>query len=154
MKVSLNWLKDYINLDDVSIEELSKTIAAHIVEIEEEHPLTTANNLEVGYVKECQEDAGTHLHKCQIELSDGVSQIVCGAPNMAQGKKVIVARIGAVLPGNFKIKPSKIRGIESNGMCCSLQELGFEEKYDKEELKDGIYLLPNDAKVGSNPLEY
>ena len=154
MKVSLNWLKDYINLDDVSIEELSKTIAAHIVEIEEEHPLTTANNLEVGYVKECEEVEGTHLHKCQIDLSDGVSQIVCGAPNMAQGKKVIVARIGAVLPGDFKIKPSKIRGIESNGMCCSLQELGFEEKYVKEEFKDGIYLLPNDAKVGSNPLEY
>ena len=154
MKVSFNWLKDYIDLTNVTTEELSKLIAAHVVEIEEEYPLTTATNLEVGYVKECEEVEGTHLHKCQIELSDGVSQIVCGAPNMSQGKKVIVARVGAVLPGDFKIKASKIRGIESNGMCCSLQELGFEDKYVPEEFKDGIYLLPEDAKVGSNPLDY
>ena len=154
MKVSYNWLKDYINLDNVSTEELSKKISTHVVEIETEYPLTTANNLEVGYVVECEEVEGTHLHKCQIELSDGVFQIVCGAPNMAKGKKVIVARIGAVLPGDFKIKPSKIRGIESNGMCCSLEELGFEEKYVPEEFKNGIYLLPDDAKVGSNPLDY
>lgn len=154
MKVSFNWLKDYINLDNVTTEELSKLIAAHVVEIEEEYPLTTATNLEVGYVKECEEVLGTHLHKCQIELSDGVSQIVCGAPNMSQGKKVIVARVGAQLPGDFKIKSSKIRGIESNGMCCSLQELGFEDKYVPDEFKDGIYLLPDDAVVGSNPLDY
>lgn len=154
MKVSLNWLKDYVDLNDVSTEDLSKAISTHIVEIEEEYPLTTATNLEVGYVVECEDVEGTHLHKCQIELSDGVTQIVCGAPNMAKGKKVIVARVGAVLPGDFKIKASKIRGIESNGMCCSLQELGFEDKYVPEEFKDGIYLLPEDAKVGSNPLEY
>ena len=154
MKVSYNWLCEYVDLSDVSTEELSKKISEHIVEIEEEYPLTTANNLEVGYVRECEEVEGTHLHKCQIELSDGVEQIVCGAPNMSQGKKVIVARVGAVLPGDFKIKASKIRGIESNGMCCSLQELGFEDKYVPEEFKDGIYLLPEDAKVGSNPLDY
>ncbi len=154
MKVSLNWLKDYVDLSDVSTENLSKAISTHIVEIEEEYPLTTANNLEVGYVLECEDVEGTHLHKCQIELSDGVTQIVCGAPNMAKGKKVIVARVGAILPGDFKIKASKIRGMESNGMCCSLQELGFEDKYVPEEFKDGIYLLPEDAKVGSNPLDY
>ena len=154
MKVSFNWLKDYLDLSDVTTSDLSKKIAEHIVEIEEEYPLATATNLEVGYVKECEEVEGTHLHKCQIELSDGVFQIVCGAPNMRQGVKVIVARVGAVLPGDFKIKLSKIRGIESNGMCCSLQELGFDDKYVPEEFKDGIYLLPDDAKVGSNPLDY
>lgn len=154
MKVSYNWLKDYIDLSNTNPAELSKLIAAHVVEIEAEYPLTTANHLEVGYVKECEEVEGTHLHKCQIELSDGVEQIVCGAPNMAQGKKVIVARVGAVLPGDFKIKASKIRGIESNGMCCSLEELGFDAKFVPEEFKDGIYLLPEDAKVGSNPLDY
>lgn len=154
MKVSYNWLKDYLNLDNISVSDLSKTIAANVVEIETEYPLTTANNLEVGYVKECEDIEGTHLHKTQIELSDGVWQIVCGAPNMKQGIKVIVARIGAVLPGDFKIKASKIRGIESNGMCCSLEELGFEEKYVPDRFKDGIYILPDDAKVGSNPLDY
>ena len=84
MKVSFNWLKDYIDLTNVTTEELSKLIAAHVVEIEEEYPLTTATNLEVGYVKECEEVEGTHLHKCQIELSDGVSQTVSllGVTNM------------------------------------------------------------------------
>ncbi len=154
MKVSYNWLKEYLNLDNTTVEDLSKLISTHIVEIETEYPLTTANNLEVGYVLECEDVPDTHLHKTQIELSDGVTQIVCGAPNMKKGIKVIVARIGAVLPGDFKIKASKIRGIESNGMCCSLQELGFEEKYIPDRFKDGIYILPDDAAVGSNPLDY
>ncbi|MGM9970908.1 MAG: phenylalanine--tRNA ligase subunit beta [Anaeroplasmataceae bacterium] len=154
MKVSYNWLKDYLNLDNIKVEDLSKIISTNVVEIEAEYPLCNATNLEIGYVKECEDIEGTHLHKTQIELSDGVFQIVCGAPNMRQGIKVIVARIGAVLPGDFKIKASKIRGVESNGMCCSLQELGFEDKYVPEEFKDGIYILPFDAPVGESPLKY
>lgn len=154
MKVSYNWLKDYLNLDNISVNDLSKIIAANIVEIETEGALTSATNLEIGYVVECEDVEGTHLHKTQIELSDGITQIVCGAPNMKKGLKVIVARVGAVLPGDFKIKASKIRGIESNGMCCSLQELGFDEKYIEDEFKDGIYILNDDAPVGENPLKY
>lgn len=154
MKVSYNFLRDYLNLDNVSKEELSKIISTHVVEIETQYPLTTASNLEIGYVKECEDIEGTHLHKTLITLSDGDYQIVCGAPNMRQGIKVIVARIGAILPGDFKIKASKIRGVESNGMCCSLQELGFEEKYIPQNFKDGIYILDDDAPVGENPLKY
>lgn len=154
MKVSYNFLSDYLDLKNVSKEELSKIISTHVVEIETEYPLTTATNLEIGYVKECEDIEGTHLHKTLITLSDGDTQIVCGAPNMKKGIKVIVARIGAVLPGDFKIKASKIRGVESNGMCCSLQELGFEEKYIPDEFKDGIYILDDNAPIGANPLEY
>ena len=155
MKVSLNWLKDYLDLSKYSTDDLFKIFSYHIVEIEEAKTLVSANNLTIGYVKECEEVEGTHLHKCLIEIKPGeYSQIICGAPNMSQGVKAIVALPGAVLPGDFKIKPSKIHGIESNGMCCSLQELGIDEKYVPEEFKDGIYLFDENAPVGGNPLEY
>lgn len=156
MKVSTNWLKDYLDLSDSSNEELFNEISFHMTEIEEAYELVQNTNLTIGYVKECVEHPDSdHLHVCQIEIKPGViSQIVCGAPNMSQGKKVIVALPGAVLPGDFKIKESKIRGVESNGMCCSLQELGIKEMFVEEAYKDGIYLLPEDAPVGENPLEY
>jgi phenylalanyl-tRNA synthetase beta chain len=117
--------------------------------------MVEATNLSVGLVKECvMHPDSDHLHVCQVEVKPGeVSQIVCGAPNVEAGKKVIVALPGAVLPGDFKIKPSKIRGVESNGMLCSLQELGIEEKYVDDEFKNGIYLFNDDVQVGSNPVE-
>ncbi len=155
MKVSVNWLKDYLDLSNLSEEDLFKAFSYHIVEIEEAGRLVEANNLTIGYVKECEAVEGTHLHKCLIEIKPGeFSQIICGAPNMKQGVKAIVALPGAVLPGDFVIKPSKIHGIESNGMCCSLQELGLDEKFVPDKFKDGIYLLPKDAPVGENPLHY
>lgn len=155
MKVSVNFLKDYLKLD-ISNEELFKKINAHVCEIEVAYPLCEGTNLTIGYVKECVNHPDSdHLHVCQIEVKDGeVLQIVCGAPNMRQGIKVIVALNGAVLSHDFKIKPSKIRGVESNGMCCSLEELGIENKYVEDEFKDGIYILPDEAPIGGNPLDY
>lgn len=156
MKVSKNWLKEYLNLDSVSDEELFACINAHVCEIESYKKLVDASNLTIGLVHECvMHPDSDHLHVCQVEIKPNeMKQIVCGAPNVAAGKKVIVANIGAVLPGNFKIKASKIRGVESFGMLCSLQELGIEEKYIEDEFKDGIYLLAEDAPIGENPLEY
>lgn len=156
MKVSKNWLKDYVNLDNISDEELFRVISAHICEIESYKKMVEATSLTIGRVVECvMHPDSDHLHICQVEIDDKtVSQIVCGAPNVKAGVKVIVALPGAVLPGDFKIKPSKIRGVESNGMLCSLQELGIEEKYIDEEFKHGIYLLGDDATVGENPLAY
>ena len=154
MKVSKKWLKEYLNLDNLTDEELYNVITAHVCEIETMTKMVDANNLTVGYVKECVAIEGTHLHQCQVEVRPGeVTQIVCGAPNVEAGKKVIVANPGAVLPGNFKIKASRIRGVESNGMLCSLQELGIEEKYVPEEFKNGIYLFSDDVNVGDDPLE-
>lgn len=156
MKVSKNWLSDYIDLSSYSDEELFKKINAHVCEIESYKKLVDATNLTIAKVLDCQMHPNSdHLHICQVEIRPNeVSQIVCGAPNVTTGVKVICALPGAVLPGNFKIKPSKIRGVESNGMLCSLQELGIEEKYVPEEFKNGIYLFNDDAPVGDDPLKY
>ena len=156
MKVSLKWLSQYIDLKGKSVEEIEEIFSLQLTEVEEKYPLTTATNMMIGKVLECVDHPDSdHLHVCQVELADGqVSQIVCGAPNVKAGVKVIVALPGAVLPGDFKIKPSKVRGVESNGMLCSFQELGIEDKYVEEEFKNGIYLLEDDAPVGECPIKY
>lgn len=156
MKISKNWLKDYLDLDTITDEELHKAISFHVCEIESYKKLVNATTLSIGKVLDCvMHPDSDHLHICQVEIRPNeVSQIVCGAPNVRTGVKVIVALPGAILPGDFKIKPSKIRGVESNGMLCSLQELGIEEKFIEEEYKDGIYLLDEDAPVGEDPLRY
>jgi phenylalanyl-tRNA synthetase beta chain len=155
MKVSKNWLGEYLDLSNYTDEELFQLINFHINEIESNKKMVEATNLSVGLVKECvMHPDSDHLHVRQVEVKPGeVSQIVCGAPNLEAGKKVFVALPGAVLPGNFKNKPSKIRGVESNGMLCSLQELGIEEQYVDDEFKNGIYLFNDDIEVGSIPLE-
>lgn len=156
MKVSKNWLREKLNIDNLSDEELAKKINAHVCEIETYTKLVSATNLTIGLVQECvMHPDSDHLHVCQVEIAPNeVTQIVCGAPNVKAGVKVIVALVGAVLPSDFKIKTSKIRGVESNGMLCSLQELGIEEKYVPQEFKDGIYLLDDKAPIGEDPLKY
>lgn len=95
-----------------------------------------------------------HLHVCKVNVGREVLNIVCGAPNVAKGQKVIVALDGAELPGGFKIKKAMKRGIESNGMICSLSEIGIESKFLSEEDKAGIHVLGNDAKPGEDPIKY
>ena len=154
MKVSKNWLKDYINLDNITDKELFDEISFHICEIESYKKLCDASNLVIGEVLECENHPDSdHLHVCKVNVGNEILQIVCGAPNCKKGIKVIVALVGAVLPGDFKIKASKIRGVESNGMLCSLQELGIEDKYVADRFKNGIYIFSNDEKVGDDPLK-
>lgn len=156
MKVSKNWLSDYLDLSAYSDEQLFNEINAHINEIESYGKIVEATNLTVGKVLECVPHPDSdHLHVCQVEVKPGVvEQIVCGAPNVDKDEYVIVANVGAVLPGNFKIKASKIRGVESNGMLCSLQELGVEEKYVPAVYKNGIYnFAPGTVNVGDDPLK-
>lgn len=96
-----------------------------------------------------------HLHVCKVEVEPGkILQIVCGAKNVAENQKVIVALEGCVLANDFVIKKSVIRGVESNGMICSLGELGIEQRFLSEEQKNGIEVLPSDAPLGENALEY
>ncbi|MGL4950201.1 MAG: YtpR family tRNA-binding protein, partial [Anaeroplasmataceae bacterium] len=156
MKVSRNMLKDYLNLDSISNEEIEKIISTYVSEIETTYPLTKANNLVIGEVIECVDHPDSdHLHVCKVKVSNNeVLQIVCGAPNAKQGIKVIVALEGCKLSEDFIIKKAKVRGVESNGMLCSLQELGFEEKYVPEEFKNGIYILSSKAVVGECPLKH
>lgn len=153
MRVSDKWLKELVSVeDDVNtIADKMLTIGNEYASIEK---LCPATDLVVGRVvsKHPHPDSD-HLNVCEVDLGDKVYQIVCGAPNVEANQKVIVAKIGAKLPGG-EIKKSVIRGIESNGMICSIAELGLESKYVKEEDKKGIHVLNEDAPVGIDAKEY
>ena len=149
MLFSLKWLKELVDIP-CSTNELVNKFNLMSSEVESYEKMVEATNLVVGHVLTCiDHPQSDHLHICEVDVLKEVLQIICGAPNVAAGQKVIVALEGAVLPGNFKIKKSTIRGIESRGMICSLDELGIEHKYHQEE---GIHVLPNNAVIGSNPL--
>lgn len=157
MLVSYNWLNEYVDTDGVSAEELAEKITNAGIEVDAVHDMNRGvNGVVIGYVEKC----GPHpnadkLNLCQVDVGeDEPFQIVCGAPNVAQGQKVAVAKPGAVLPGNVKIRRTKLRGEESNGMICSLQELGIEDKLVPHEFSDGIYVFPEDVTVGDDALSH
>ena len=153
MKLSTNFVKDYVNID-VDLHTLAEDMTKVGNEYDSAQPLINATNLVIGEVIECiMHPDSDHLHVCKVNVGDRVLQIVCGAPNVRKGLKVIVALPGAELPEKT-IKKGMIRGQESNGMLCSIAELGLESKFLKPEDKDGIHELPNDAPVGKDPIEY
>ncbi len=155
MLVSLNWLKDYVDISNIDANELAEKITRAGIEVEGVEGLASATNVVVGHVTSKENHPNSDkLSLCQVNVGDETLQIVCGAPNVDANQKVLVAKNGAVLPGDFKIKPTKIRDVESNGMICSLQELGIESKYVHEDFKDGIFVLGADAPVGVDGLEY
>ena len=152
--INLEWVKDYIDISDQDLEKLAVKITESGINIEK--VITNKiDNLVIGKVVSCIDHPDSdHLHLCQVDIGkDELQQIVCGAPNVREGLKVIVALPGAVLPGDFAIKSSKIRGVESNGMICALYELGLEEKTDETYAK-GIEELNENAPVGKDPLVY
>ena len=151
--ISLEWVKDYIDISDQDLKELAIKITKAGINVEK--VITNhIDNLVIGEVIECVDHPDSdHLHVCQVDVGSKITQIVCGAPNVRKGIKVIVALPGAVLPGDFVIKASKIRNQESNGMICALFELGLEEKTE-ENYNKGIYELDSNAKVGEDPLKY
>ena len=154
MKVSYKWLKQLVNLDGISFDELVRDLSLYSIEVEGTEKVTDASNIIIGYVesKEKHPDSD-HLNVCMVNTGTEVLQIVCGAPNVDKGQKIMLALPGAVLPGGT-IKVSKIRGVESNGMICSLAELGLESKYVPEKYASGIYVLDENAPLGVNALEY
>ncbi len=157
MRVSYKWLSSLVDIEGIDINVLTQTITEAGLEVEEISYLARGSNLVIGYVeKKEQHPDSDHLNICQVNLGKETKQIVCGAPNVEAGQKVIVAKEGAYLPAiDLTIKKSTIRGVESNGMICSLAELGVEEKYISEEEKKGIHVLDADAPVGDeNPLAY
>ena len=151
--ISLEWVKDYIDISDQDLRKLAVKITKAGINIEK--VITNhIDNLVIGEVLECDMHPNSdHLHVCLVNVGDEVKQIVCGAPNVRKGLKVIVALVGAVLPGDFEIKKSKIRGINSDGMLCALYELGLEEKTE-ETYSKGIYEVDSKANVGMDALEY
>ena len=157
MKISWNWLKTFVDLSDVTPEEVASRLTFAGVEVDAITPLAKADHLVIGEILSCvPHPDSNHLHILQVDEGKefGIHQIVCGAPNARQGLKVIVAREGAKLP-EVTIAKSTIRGVESDGMCCALYELGVDKKRLNEKQLSGIEELPDDAPVGeTNVLTY
>ena len=151
--ISLEWVSDYIDISDQDLKELAVKITKAGINVEK--VITNhIDNLVIGEVIECSDHPDSdHLHVCKVNVGEDIYQIVCGAPNVREGIKVIVALPGAVLPGDFEIKKSKIRGVESNGMICALFELGLEEKTE-ENYNRGIEELDNNAPLGGDVIKY
>lgn len=155
MRISRKWFNQFMDVQDLSIEEMAKRITDAGFEVEGIEHLSQGTNLVIGHVETCTEHPDSdHLHCTTVNVGNEVVNIVCGAPNVAAGQNVIVALPGAVLPGG-EIKNGVIRGVESNGMICSLLELGVDPASLSDDQKSGIEVLPADAPVGNtDPLGY
>ena len=150
MLISLNWLKQYIDLDGIEINEMENALTMIGQEVEKIEVLgenlenvVTAQIIE----KEMHPDSD-HLTICKVDNGKEILQIVCGAPNHKAGDKVVLAQVGAKLAPDFVIKKGKIRGVESNGMLCSEEELNIGKD------SSGIMILPEDTPVGVPMKEY
>ncbi len=151
MKISLNWLNDYVDLSDVSAERVSELLSLHTAEVEGMEIFGEAiQDVVVGHVVEC----GPHpqadkLSVTEVDYGAGESvAVVCGASNVRKGLKIAFAPVGSKLPGDFKIKKAKLRGVESRGMICSERELELSDSHE------GIMELADDAPVGTPLVEY
>lgn len=144
MKLSLNWLKDYIELDDIAAEEISRQLTMRSAEVETAHWVGTHfDKVIIAKVeKVISHPDSDRLHLATVFDGSGRQTVVCGAPNVAEGQTVAFAPLGTVLPGNFEIKPIKIRGVESCGMICAEDELGLGKDHD------GIMVLDDSLSAG------
>ena len=157
MLVSYKWLQEYLDLSNISAKELGDKMSVTGIEVEGVHYHSEGlKKIVVGKVVECVPHPDSdHLSICQVDIGEEeLSQIVCGAPNVKAGIKVIVALPGSRIAGNVKIKKGKMRGQVSNGMICSLQEIGFSDSVIPKEFSEGIQYLPADAVVGEEVFSY
>lgn len=156
MLVSYKWLKELVPNLTATPAELEQKMSTSGIEVEGvTSPQEGLSKLVVGEVLSSEDIPETHLHITQVNVgADEALQIVCGAPNVRVGMKVIVALVGARIADNYKIKKGKIRGVESLGMLCALDEIGFDEKINPMKHEDGIFEMPADAKVGDSIFPY
>lgn len=156
MKVSYEWLSQYVDISGNTAAELAEKLTRSGIEVDiVENRNKGVEKVVVGFVKsrEKHPDADK-LSVCIVDAGQGEDlQIVCGAKNVAAGQKVPVALIGAKLPGGLSIKRSKLRGVESQGMICSAKELGLNDKLLPKEIQEGILVLPEDTEVGASILD-
>ncbi|MEZ6019506.1 MAG: phenylalanine--tRNA ligase subunit beta [Planctomycetota bacterium] len=146
MHISYNWLARHVDLSGITPQELAENLTLSTAEVEDLFPFAPhLGDVVVGHVLErVPHPDADKLGVCQVDVGGPeVLNIVCGAPNVAGGQKVAVATVGTRLPGDFKIKKSKIRGVPSEGMICSERELGLGDNHD------GIWVLPADLPVGT-----
>ena len=155
MKLSRKFVSDYVDIDEnLTIEEIAEAMTSVGNEYDSASKLVNCTNLTIGKVISCVDHPNSdHLHVCKVDVGSEVLDIVCGAPNVREGLKVIVALVGAKLPGG-EIKKGEIRGQVSNGMLCSKAELGLDNKFLDEKDKSGIHELPDSAEIGEDPIKY
>ena len=154
MNVSTKWLSTYVDLSGITPQQLADRLTLAGLEVEGIEPIAQGTNLIIGEVITCEAmPQSDHLSVTTVNTGSQVLSIVCGAPNVAVGQRVIVAQNGSVLP-QITIKKTNIKGHESNGMICSLLELGVDPKSLTESQKEGIEVLGSDAPVGGDPLAY
>ena len=165
MNTSLSWIKRYVPDLNVEPKVFGDAMTLSGTKVEGFECLDkNLENIVVGYVVSCEPHPDSdHLHVCMVDVGQGEPiQIVCGAPNVAAGQKVPVVLAGGKVSGSrheaanengFEIKKGKIRGVESNGMICSIDELGSSPEMFPEAPSDGIYVFPDDAEVGSDAVE-
>jgi phenylalanyl-tRNA synthetase beta chain len=146
MKISLNWLKQYVNIENIPLNDLLNNLTLSGLEVEDVNDQSSKlKNIVVGFVKEKKKHPNADkLSLCVVSAGDKDFQVVCGAPNVEAGQKVIFAKIGAVIPhGNFIISKAKIRGIESFGMLCSESEIELSDDHS------GLKILDPSLKEGT-----
>ncbi|UOQ86328.1 YtpR family tRNA-binding protein [Gracilibacillus salinarum] len=133
-----------IKLTDDMVSEIAKAFEQN--NVPEKLDIDLSPKFVVGYVHDiAQHDNADKLKVCQVDVGSGQLQIVCGAPNIDKGQKVVVAKVGAIMPSGMEIKPTKLRGVDSAGMICSQKELGLPNAPQEK----GIYVLPADHEIGS-----
>lgn len=154
MLISNEWLKDYVDAG-VKVEDLAERITRTGIEVDDMIDYSKdIKNLVVGYIqsKEKHPDADK-LNICQVDIGEEEPvQIVCGAPNVDAGQHVIVAKVGGRLPGGIKIKRAKLRGERSEGMICSLQEIGISSNVVPKAYENGIFVFPTEVEPGTDAL--
>lgn len=153
MNLPMSWLGDYTDISGVTPKEYADKMTMSGSKVEGVENLgKDIDKVVVGKVLTCEMHPDSdHLHVCMVEVGESEPiQIVCGAPNVCAGQKVPVALNGSTLPGDIKIKKGKLRGVMSNGMICSHEELGIEASRLGYEPEYGILVLPEDAEIGSD----
>jgi phenylalanyl-tRNA synthetase beta chain len=156
MKVSVQWLSEYVDLSGISAKELAERITRGGVEVDVvEKRNKGVEKVVVGHVVSCEKHPDADkLSVCRVDVGQGeLLQIVCGAPNVRAGQNVPVALVGAKLPGDVQIKRAKLRGVESQGMICSARELGMNDRLLPKDIQEGILVLPENVEIGASITE-
>jgi phenylalanyl-tRNA synthetase, beta subunit, non-spirochete bacterial len=153
MRVSREWLETFIDIK-VPTDELAETITRGGIEVDDLIDYTKdIKKLVVGYVKSVKpHPEADRLNLCEVDTGEETTQIVCGAPNVQKDSYVIVSKVGGRLPGGIKIKRAKLRGEVSEGMICSLEEIGVKEEFVPAEYQGGIFMFKSEQTPGEDAL--
>ncbi|MFC4651896.1 phenylalanine--tRNA ligase subunit beta [Lactococcus nasutitermitis] len=156
MNISYKWLKELVPELTATAQDLEEKMSTSGIEVEGvTSPADGLSKLVVGEILSFEDIPETHLHVCQVDVGEAEAlQIVCGAPNVVAGNKAIVALVGARIKDNVKIKKGKMRGFESQGMLCALDEIGVPDSINPMKHEDGIYVMPATAKKGESIFPY